>query len=89
MTIPVLLFGMLISTLYGAAYHLWRGGGAGKLLLFLILGWIGFWAGHAIGNYLNWTFGSLGQLRLGMATLSSVVFLSLGHWLSLVEVERK
>jgi len=89
MTIPALLFGILISTLYGAAYHLWRGGGAGKLVLFLILGWIGFWAGHAIGNYLNWTFGSLGQLRLGMATLSSLVFLSLGHWLSLVEVERK
>jgi len=89
MTIPALLFGILISTLYGAAYHLWRGGGAGKLVLFLILGWIGFWAGHAIGNYLNWTFGSLGQLRLGMATLFSLVFLSLGHWLSLVEVERK
>jgi len=89
MTIPALLFGILISTLYGAAYHLWRGGGAGKLVLFLILGWIGFWAGHAIGNYLNWTFGSLGQLRLGMATLSSLVFLSLGHWLSLVELERK
>ena len=79
----------LLSTLYGSAYHLWRGGGSGKLLLFLILAWIGFWAGHAFGNYLDWTFGSLGQLRLGMATLSSLIFLSVGHWLSLVEVDRK
>ncbi len=26
MTLPALLIGILISTLYGAAFHLWRGG---------------------------------------------------------------
>lgn len=89
MTIPTLLFGIVLSTLYGAAFHLWRGGGMGKLLLYLILGWLGFWIGHYLGNLLGWNFSSLGQLRLGMATLTSLVFLSVGHWLSLVEVEKK
>jgi hypothetical protein len=89
MTIPALLLGLLISTLYGAAFHLWRGGGFGKLLLYLVLGWAGFWIGHLLANQLGWTFGSLGPLRLGFATLLSAVFLGLGYWLSLVEVERK
>jgi hypothetical protein len=89
MTVPALLFGMLISTLYGALFHLWRGGGVGRLILYLILGWAGFWIGQALANQLNWTFGSLGTLRLGMATLTSALFLGIGYWLSLVEVDRK
>jgi len=89
MTTPVLLFGIVISTLLGAAFHLWRGGGAGKLLLYLLLGWLGFWGGHIAGNLLGWTFGSIGQLRLGMAILTGVVFLGVGHWLSLVDVDQR
>jgi len=88
MTTPTLLFGFLISTLYGALFHLWRGGGAGKLLLYLFLAWLGFWGGHFLGSYYSWTFGSLGALRLGTATLVSATLLGLGHWLSLVEIER-
>ena len=36
MTIPAVLFGVLISTLYGAAFHLWRGGNLSKLSLYII-----------------------------------------------------
>lgn len=89
MPLPTLLFGVLISTLYGALFHLWRGGGAGRLSLYLILGWIGFWVGHALGQQLGWTFARLGILNLGMATLGSAICLGVGYWLSLVEVERK
>jgi hypothetical protein len=89
MTIPTLLFGFVISTLIGAGFHLWRGGSPVSLLLYLILSWIGFWIGHFAGNSLDWTFGSIGQLRLGMASLTSLAFLAVGHWLSLVEVETK
>lgn len=86
MSLPHLIFGVILSTLYGAAFHLWRGGRLSRLVLYLILGWIGFWAGHFMGDYFGWTFGSLGPLRLGTATLSSALFLALGYWLSLVEV---
>ncbi len=89
MTFPTLLLGVVISTLYGAVFHLWRGGNIGRLLLYLILGWVGFWIGHLIGNQFGWTFSSVGGLRLGMATLTSILFLGIGHWLSLVEVQRK
>jgi hypothetical protein len=85
MTLPSFLLGIVISSLYGAIFHLWRGGGLGRLILYIILAWIGFWTGHFVGNALNWTFFSLGPLRLGTATLSTLIFLGVGYWLSLVE----
>jgi hypothetical protein len=87
MTVPALILGLLISSLYGAIFHLWRGGGAGKLLLSLFLSWGGFWIGHGLASVLGWHFASLGPLNLGVATLMSVAFLLSGHWLSMVEVE--
>jgi hypothetical protein len=89
MTLPAFLFGFLLSSLYGAAFHLWVGGNAGRLLLYILLSWSGFWIGQFAANYLNWTFLSLGPLHVGMATLCSFLFLGLGYWLSLFEVERK
>jgi uncharacterized membrane protein YeaQ/YmgE (transglycosylase-associated protein family) len=88
MTIPSFLFGFIISTLYGLGFHLLRGGGAGRLLLYLFMSWIGFWTGHVIADQLDWSFASVGSLHLGMATVGSLVFLILGHWLSMVEPEK-
>ena len=85
MTIPSILIAVIISSLYGIAFHLWRGGGLGRMILYLILAWIGFWIGHLIGDGLEWTFFSLGPLRLGTATLGSALALGIGYWLSLVE----
>lgn len=89
MTLPALLFGFLVSTFLGAAFHLWKNGGLGRLLLYLILAWIGFWIGHIAGQQLGWTFFSVGPLRFGMAILSSIVVIGLGHWLSLIKPEQK
>ncbi len=88
MPFPSLILGALLSTLYGAIFHLWRGGGLGRLFLYLILGWVGFWAGHALASHFNWTFDSLGALHVGTASVLSFLFLFVGYWLSLVEVER-
>jgi len=87
MTLPALILGFLVSTFYGAAFHVWRGGGAGRLLLYLLLGWAGFWAGHFLAVRMGWTLYSIGPLRLGTATIGSLAFLCIGHWLSLVETE--
>ncbi|MCL4560438.1 MAG: hypothetical protein M1281_07485 [Chloroflexi bacterium] len=89
MTLPAFLFGFLASTLYGAAFHLWRGGSLPRLALYLALSWVGFGLGHFLGERLSWTFFNIGPLNLGMATLGSLVFLAAGYWLSLVQVEKK
>jgi hypothetical protein len=89
MTLPAFLLGFVLSTLYGAGFHLWRGGSIGRLFFYLALSWAGFWIGQFLAAQLGWSFLSIGPLYLGMATLLSVVFLFAGYWLSLVEVQRK
>lgn len=85
MNTPSLLLGIVVSTLYGSGFHLLRGGNLGRLILYLILGWAGFWTGQALASAIGWVFLSLGPLHLGMATLVSFLFLSLGYWLGNIE----
>jgi hypothetical protein len=88
MTYPSLLLGFLIASLLGAAFHLWRGGSFGRLLLYLVLGWIGFWAGHFLAGYMEWTYDRVGPLHAGTGAIASLLLLMVGHWLSKIEVER-
>jgi hypothetical protein len=85
MTLPSIILGFFISSLYGAIFHLWRGGDGGKLLLYLIFSWIGFWLGQIVGDTFDFTIGALGPLYLGPATLGSLVILGIGYWLSLID----
>jgi hypothetical protein len=85
MTFPSLLLGVLLATLYGTAFHVWRGGGAGRLLLYIIFSWVGFWGGHWLANALSISFAGYGPLQLGFATIGSVLTLIGGYWLSNVE----
>lgn len=89
MNIPALLFGIILSTLYGAAFHVWKGGGPRRILLYLGLAWAGFWVGHVLGSIGKLSFENVGALHVGAGTAGSLLFLFVGHWLSLVEVERK
>ena len=86
MTIPSLAFALLIASLYGALYHLVRGGGLGRLLLFLIFGWTGFAVGHLVGIWRGWVLMPLGELNLGMSTLGSLLFLVGGDWVSRIRI---
>jgi hypothetical protein len=82
MTIPALLFGILVSTFLGAGFHVWRGGNLGRLILYILLAWAGFWSGHLMAVALEFNAFSVGPLHIGMAMVGSVVFLFLGYWLS-------
>jgi hypothetical protein len=88
MTIPALIIGILFSTLYGAGFHLIRGGGAGRLALYIVFSWAGFWGGHLAGVALKSNFGLLGPLQLGLGTVGSVAALAIGYWLSQVQISR-
>jgi uncharacterized membrane protein YeaQ/YmgE (transglycosylase-associated protein family) len=89
MTIPAILFGIVLSTIYGTAFHFWKNGNLMKLFLFILLAWLGFWAGHFLGSLMGWSFATVGPLNIGMATLGSAVFLFVGEWLSRVEITHK
>jgi hypothetical protein len=76
---------LLIAFLYGAAYHFLRGGGGGHFFLYIVLSALGFGVGHLAGIWLGWDFIPLGQLRLGLSSVGSLVLLVIGDWLSRVE----
>lgn len=87
MTIPALILGIILSSLYGAAFHLWRGGSLGRLILYLILSWAGFWIGQFLATRLGFSFVNVGPLHLGIATIGSILFLVIGYWLSQGDTE--
>jgi hypothetical protein len=89
MTLPAIFFGIVLSTTYGTAFHVWKGGSLRKLFLYILLAWLGFWIGLLIGDYIHWRFWLVGQINTGMATIGSLLFLFIGNWLARVEVTHK
>jgi hypothetical protein len=84
-TLPTILLGLLIALLYGALYHLIRGGSFWRLLLYLGLSVLGFTAGHIIGLWREWVLIPLGSLNFGLSSIGSLVILVLGDWLGHIE----
>ena len=70
---PGLLLSALLSTAYGAAFHLWRGGDVRRLGVFLISAWIGFGVGQLIGSLLGWSGGQIGEVHVVAATIGSFI----------------
>ena len=68
MTLPSIILGAVVATLLGAAFHLWRGGSLGHLLLYLALAWLGFWAGHWFAAQLDLSLFQVGPLDLLICT---------------------
>ena len=89
MTLPTLLLALVIALLYGALYHLIRGGNGWRLLLYFGLSISGFALGQVIGMWLGWLLFMLGSLNLGMGTVGSAMFLFGGDWLSRIETKKE
>src|SRR5829696_3524315 len=85
MTVPTLLFALLIALLYGSLYHLIRGGGFWRLLLNLFLSLFGFGLGHLLGIWRGWILLPFGSINVGMSSIGSLLLLLLGDWLSRIE----
>ncbi len=82
MSLPTILLGIVLSTLYGAAFHVLRGGSVGRLFFYLLLAWAGFWIGDQLGTRFGWVFWPIGVLNTGAATLTSLGLLLLGEGLN-------
>ena len=87
MTLPSILFALLIALLYGALYHLLRGGGFWRLIFYFGLSIFGFAVGYLVGYWLGWLIIPLGSMDVGSASLGSLIFLIGGDWLSRIEIQ--
>jgi hypothetical protein len=75
-TIQTWLLAFALATLYGAAFHVWQGGGARRLALYLLSGWLGFVIGHFAGDVLGIHLLKVGALNAFSATIGSVIALA-------------
>lgn len=87
MTFPAFIFSFFLALLLGSLLHLWRGGGSGRLMLYLGLSLIGFFGGHFIAEALSIRFIQVGTINLGIGMIGSFLLLALGYWLSLMDIE--
>ena len=74
-TASSIVLALLLSTAYAAAFHFFIGGPARRLLLYVLVAWLGFTFGHFVGQALG-----IGWLKLGPLYLLSA---SVGAWLAL------
>ena len=50
MTTPAYLISIILATLYGAVFHLYKGGDASRILLYVVSSWMGFIIGHNVSQ---------------------------------------
>lgn len=74
---PTLIFGFIVATLFGAAFHLIFGGDARRLALFLLGGWVGFGLGHVAGVLFGIDVLNIGTLRIVTASAGAVLVLTM------------
>ena len=86
MPYATILFGVVLATLYGAAFHFWRGGSLRRLVLYIVLAQVGFWLGDSAGWLAGVDIGAIGLMNTGMATVGSVLVLFVGDFLSQIKV---
>ncbi len=77
MTVPGALLGLVVSSVVGLLYHLVRGGGYKRLLLYVTCSWIAFFAGHWLGALIGWTSLRWGSLNMLPALFATVLVLIL------------
>ena len=73
MTTPGIVFGVVISSIFGLVFHFLRGGSFTRLLVHIVTSWIAFFVGHFVGEWTNWHFLRYGTLNLFPALLATLV----------------
>ena len=90
MTLPAILFSLVMALLYGAVYHLIRGGSFWRLFFYCCLSLFGFASGHLIGLWRGWVHAiPIGPINLGLSSFGSLLMLLLGDWLSHMEANQE
>lgn len=77
-----IILGFLLATAYGAAFHFIMGGPARRVVVFVLAAWIGFAAGHFLGDMINLELFNLGALHLLSASLGAWIALIVSWWLT-------
>jgi uncharacterized membrane protein YeaQ/YmgE (transglycosylase-associated protein family) len=80
---PYLILAVLLGGLYGVLFHLWQGKTLRDLIIYSLVGIIGFFLGQVVGTLLGFNFFLIGSLHMIEATIGSWLCLFLIKWLKI------
>jgi hypothetical protein len=72
---PALALAAILSTLYATLFHLWRRGDLSALRTYLFATWLGFAAGHLLGNLAGLELVRIGHLDVLCGTIGAITAL--------------
>ncbi|MCP4167656.1 MAG: hypothetical protein GY759_17445 [Chloroflexi bacterium] len=72
---PALALSLLLSVIYGALFHLWRGRTWGDLLASILVAMLGMVLGQVLGPYLGLGIGRIGQVYVLEGTIVAWVLM--------------
>ncbi len=75
MMTPHYLFALALATLFGALFHLVRGGGAMRLLVYLACSWAGFAVGQAVAPLIGLNLELMGPFHVVEAASFALLFM--------------
>ena len=78
---PYILLSILLGGIYGVLFHLWQGKTIRDLVIYFLMGIIGFGLGQALGNLLEVNAFLIGPVHLVEATVVSWLSLFVMKWL--------
>ena len=76
-----LILAFLVSTTYGAGFHVLVGGRLVMVPVYLLCAWIGFALGHFVGEALEIAVLRLGIVQLLSGSVGAWILLIIGRWL--------
>ena len=87
MTLPAILFGLMLAVLLGVLFHILRGGEGWRLLFHIGLSVAGFALGELASLGSGWSLYKFGALDVGMGAFGSASVLAFGDWLTRIETQ--
>jgi hypothetical protein len=75
MMTPHYLFALALATFFGALFHLVRGGGAMRLLLYLACSWAGFAVGQVVAPLIGLNLPVVGPFHVVEAASFALLFM--------------
>ena len=80
---PALLTALVIASLYAVIFYLLMGRRLRDLLFFWLASVVGFASGQLVGQFLDVSPLTIGQVRIVEATLVAILFLLLARWITM------
>lgn len=86
MTLPGVVYGFLIASAAGLAFHLIRGGSLGRLGMYLVSAWVSFAVGQTVGGWMGLNLWRFGPLNLFPAIVGTILGLLTAAFLAGPEI---